>query len=191
MSSDLKKFDFNSSAIAFRRLLINFLLAGFIIFSPNASYSLDTGSEAPPIILESNNGKIFNLRRHVKNMKPGSYTAFAFFSITCIPCIKEMKDLQVIYDKSKHNGFDVYLICVDLLKNTPKDKIRSFLDKIGVKMPLLYDAHRRAGKSYGIITSNGEAKLPGLFVINIDRKIVIYSDKYSEKTIAKLQDLVK
>ena len=82
------------------------VLTYFLFLSINISlFPLSKSDKAPPILLGNDDGSTFNLRNHIKEMKPGDYTAFAFFSVTCKPCSKELSELNKFREKFGKKGF--------------------------------------------------------------------------------------
>ncbi|MDH5716965.1 MAG: peroxiredoxin family protein [Spirochaetia bacterium] len=161
-----------------------------ILLLSNNIWSIKKNDEAPSILLKMYDGKTFNLRSHMKSMKSNDFTAFAFFSVTCKPCKKELPELQKLFDEYSDKGFKVFAISLDNPADNSPEQVKEFLESINVSFPLMLDTYKKAGKAYGIVKPNGEAVLPGLFVIDSNRKIVIEHIGYSEKTIQEIKDLV-
>ncbi|MDH5719875.1 MAG: peroxiredoxin family protein [Spirochaetia bacterium] len=160
----------------------------FAISMPVAA--LKIGDKAPPIILKDAKGKTFNLRNYAKQLKKGDITVFAFFSVTCKPCKKEIPELQALYDKYSKKGFNVFLISLDNSDQYSTEKVVEFINSLNANMPILFDTYKRIGKAYGIIKPDGEAVLPGLYAIDSKRKILIKHIGYSEKTIKDLEGMI-
>jgi len=160
-----------------------------ILIGSNFSWAVKPGQKAPPVMLKQDNGQTFNLRKHMKNLDKNSITAFAFFSVTCKPCLKELPALQKL--QNKYPQFKVFIISVDSPREYPREKTHALLSKIKVSMPVLYDNFKRVGRAYGVIDKSGSAVLPALFVLNSSRKIVIAKTGYSEKTMEAVQRLLE
>jgi peroxiredoxin len=142
-------------------------------------------------MLTSDDGDTFNLRHAVSSMGKNEILIFSFFSVTCIPCKKELPALQKLYNNYKDKKFKIFLINPDNPKTVSGEDVKSYLKDLSVTLPVLYDPFRSASKNYGILNKGGEAILPALFGVNSARKIVFKEIGYKKTTIRKLIRLIK
>jgi peroxiredoxin len=70
--------------------------------------SIGTGAAAPSFYLRDNMGKFRNL----ENFK-GKKILLHFWATWCAPCIKEMKELNKLYDSMDKNAMEIIHICLD------------------------------------------------------------------------------
>ena len=71
-----------------------------------------------------------------------------FWATWCAPCHDEMPLLQQASDADRAQGLTV--LAVDY-QETNGGTIRSFLDKLGVHLPALYDAAGQIAAEYGVV----------------------------------------
>ena len=172
-----------------RRLLSIFSVLLFF-FCGLSVFALKKGDKAPSILLKDDKGKTFNLRNYMKTQKKGDITVFAFFSVTCKPCKKEIPELQALYDKYSKNGFNVFLISLDNPSTYSEKQVKEFISSLDSSLPILFDTYKRVGKAYDIVKPDGEAVLPGLYAIDSGRKVILRHIGYSEKTIKELEGMI-
>jgi len=153
----------------FRVTLISFLL----LFS-----SLST-QEAPSsfvLIQEKNREPIF-FEEYVKK-KP---LIVNFWATYCVPCKKEMPELQELAKESPN----VQLLFINIDSAKEKDKIKSFLLEANITETVLLDIYQVAAKAY-----LPSLEVPATFLIGSDGKIKYKSIGYTDKTIKTLRQRI-
>ncbi len=143
---------------------------------------LNEGDRAPAIIMRASNGDSFILSKQGK-VKP---VLISFFSDNCLPCLKEIPELQKI--KNSSDRTDVYLVA-----DTATDEKRAaeFLEKTGkqsgmkITLPVVYDSYGDMKGAFGV------KSYPVLFLVDRKGVVVLRFDGYKPENIEKLNRLLK
>jgi thioredoxin-related protein len=145
-------------------------------------FSLNEGERAPAIIMRASNGDSFIPSKQCK----AKLLIISFFSDNCLPCLKEIPELQKIQNSS-------YQAAIYLVSDVATDEKRAavFLEKTGknsgmkITIPVVYD-------SYGDLKDAFRVKgYPALFLVNKNGNIVLRFDGYRPENIEKLNNLLK
>jgi thiol-disulfide isomerase/thioredoxin len=105
--------------------------------------------------------------------EPKKLLLVSFFATYCEPCKREMPYLAALHDLYASKGLPVLLVSID--KETDKvDIAKDLAKKAGVKFPVLSDRFNIVAKRYMI------EKLPCVYLINGEGKVVVVSVGYSE-----------
>ena len=135
--------------------------------------------EAPSsfvLIQEKNREPIF-FEEYVKK-KP---LIINFWATYCIPCKKEMPELQELAKESPN----VQLIFINIDSAKERDKIKSFLSEANITETVLLDIYQVAAKAY-----LPSLEVPATFLIGSDGLIKYKTIGYTEKTIKTLRQRV-
>jgi len=84
-----------------------------------------------------------------------------FWASWCDPCIKEMPDLEKLYQKTKASG--VELVAVN--QDTREAVAREFTERLKITMPVIWDDDARIAKQFGTF------RYPETYVIDLDGNI--------------------
>jgi thiol-disulfide isomerase/thioredoxin len=101
-----------------------------------------------------------------------------FWASYCIPCKKEMPEIQEIAKESNN----VELIFINIDSSKEKTAVKSFLAETNIKETVLLDIYQVAAKSY-----LPSLEVPATFLIGSDGLIKYKTIGYSEKTIKELK----
>ncbi|MDH4183007.1 MAG: TlpA family protein disulfide reductase [Nitrospinota bacterium] len=115
------------------------------------------GKTAPNIELELLDGSKFKLEDAVGQ----KLLIINFFATWCGPCRKEMPELEKYF---KNHSDKVLLLAVD--QKEDKDKVKSFVDKMGLSFPVALDKNGAAGGLYGV------KSLPVTVVVDVSGHIM-------------------
>ena len=91
----------------------------------------------------------------------GRYVLLNFWATWCVPCVKEMPDFEKLAEKL--SGEDFALLTVNFGEKT--DRIRPFLKKIEVDVPVLLDPDMGTSKAWV------KAGLPTTYIIDANQNI--------------------
>jgi peroxiredoxin len=118
------------------------LLIFFSIFlSGMASPPLRVGGPAPGFELETVKGKVFK-SEDLKNKA----VILNFWATWCVPCTKEMPELNKAYASLKDN--DVEILAINFAET--RSKVDEFINKHHLKFPVLLDKYGDVSQDYKI-----------------------------------------
>jgi thiol-disulfide isomerase/thioredoxin len=100
---------------------------------------------------------------HLKELK-GRVVLVNFWATWCVPCRKEMPDLQALYDKYKDHGFVVFSI-----SDEEANKVKPFIAEKKISYPILLDPGRKVNDLFII------QAIPENFVYDREGKLVAQS----------------
>jgi thiol-disulfide isomerase/thioredoxin len=100
---------------------------------------------------------------HLKELK-GRVVLVNFWATWCVPCRKEMPDLQALYDKYKDHGFVVFSI-----SDEEPNKVKPFIAEKKISYPILLDTGRKVNDLFII------QAIPENFVYDREGKLVAQS----------------
>ncbi len=81
----------------------------------------------------------------------------------CVPCRKEMPDLEDIYQEFGARGLEIVAVSVD---QAGPDRVQSFIDEVGTTFPIIHD---QTGSIEELYPSIG---LPNTYLIDRDGKLI-------------------
>jgi len=165
-----------------RKSLIGFALAlilgaGLAVVLTQRSSLLEEGVEAPPFELTAIDG---SERVSLAGLK-GKVVLLDFWSTSCPPCIKEMRDLEIIHQRLAAQ--DVVVLGINTEGASPV-LLRNFAKARGVSYKVLMD-HGAVSDSYRVTS------IPSLYLIDRDGKIRWSHVGYASHEVleARLQEL--
>jgi len=147
------------------RLLPLCLLVLFAIsISQAESGLLPQGTEAKKFLNLDAKGQYVGLRDFIgpQASKSPKLVVVSFWSVTCIPCRKEMPLLEAW--AAKHAS-DVELLLINVDKKDSGDVVRKFVELNQVKGRVLFDFYQATAKAFGVCEGNS-CSLPALYVVN-------------------------
>jgi peroxiredoxin len=144
---------FNTSIIS-RLTLLVFIV---IFLSGMASPPLRVGGPAPTFELKTRKGKVFK-SSDLKN----KMVILNFWATWCVPCTKEMPELNKAYSSLKDN--DVEIIAINFAET--RSKVDEFVNKHHLKFPVLLDKYGDVSQDYRV------RNLPVTYFISRDGIIV-------------------
>lgn len=104
-----------------RRLVLLLLVLSSALSRP-ALAGVGLGDEVPSLDIRLLDGKVLNL--HAYRTRP---VVLAFWATWCPPCIKEMSDLQQLYERYRDQGLEIIAISV----NTERAQVEEFIKSRG------------------------------------------------------------
>lgn len=120
--------------------------------------------ELPGIVLKAENfqGIPINHAHAELYMYENQFILLNFWATWCSPCLKEMPDLEDLYQKLKEEG--IVILAVSMGEG--KEKIEKFLKKHPFTFPIIADPEMEISQLYGI------QNLPATFLIDRDKTIL-------------------
>ena len=154
---------------------------------------LEVGSAAPNFFLKALDGSEFYSRDYygdTRNMPKGrkerNYMVISFFATWCVPCRKEIPELEELAEK--YTDVKFYLINVA----ESKEKVSEHLIKTPIRLPILLDIYGKVSEKFNVKDSgNALAVLPTLVMINKDGTIHFYKKGYVEGDEKKIDGEIR
>ena len=109
-------------------------------YRDDTGYIAAVGWPAPPFALRNQSNELVSLESHT-----GAVTILNFWSTSCAPCQREMRDLQKLYV----DNHDLLRILAINLGDSRQD-ISAWRDKLELSYDLLHDPALRTARRYGI-----------------------------------------
>lgn len=135
----------------FYRLLLVFCLIAYnaVAYSgPRGLYVLEYPVDMPDVSLVAENNRTQPILDSSADL-----TILIFWSQTCAPCLREMKDLERFYPKAAKDNIDVMLVSPSAEWKNKKEE-RKFLTKYGAPtLPFYNDNNNKLSLSLGIGTT--------------------------------------
>ena len=128
------------------------------------------------LVLPDLDGKIFSLEEELGK----GPIVFDFWATWCKPCIKGLPKLQEIGDQYREKGVRVITINIDGPRNL--SKIRPFLQRYGLKLPVLLDETNEVMKQFQLIA------VPSTLIISAAGELVFKHQGYRPGDEKKLRE---
>lgn len=128
------------------------------VASTSVTVGLDTDNQAPnfdAITLDGNAIALDELR--------GSVVLINFWGTWCGPCIREMPDLQAVYEAYEDKGFTILALATG---GDTADDVTEFRDDFELTFPLIVDENDVINDQYGIVNR------PSTFILDQNGVIV-------------------
>ena len=106
-------------------------------------------------------GELLNIGQIELDHYRGKFIILNFWASWCIPCIKEMPDLEKIYQKYADQG----LVVLAVGMGETQKRSSQFIKKYHLTFPILLDPQGTISKTYGV------QALPATFFIGKDQTI--------------------
>lgn len=107
----------------------------------------------------------------------GQVLLLAFWATWCKPCVKELPILQDIYERYRGDRRVAVLAVHCSLETQSISEVRAFVKRLGLSLPVLYDADRSMRRSFG---SGG---IPRTFLIDGQGRLVAVIDDQPRETL--------
>jgi len=168
-------------SIYFKFAKIKLLIFGIIICSSvyvSAGQRLKTGDDFPKFFLKDIKGNNFFLNDYIgdKASRKVKCILFSFYASYCKPCLKEVPEVEKLYEKYKSNGFEIYLIN----EGENAELAGKFVKEIGSDLPVLLDRY--------LLLNNliGNPGVPHIVLIDNKGKVRFISSGFGEEKSAEL-----
>jgi thiol-disulfide isomerase/thioredoxin len=180
------------SLAAFAAVLLFFVITGH-----NMSAGAQT-KKAPGIALEDIKGNFTML----SSLLAANNVVISFWSYDCVPCRKEMPELQKMADSEifKQKKVKVVFVYVEATtektkegtsERPSKEKALEVIQQLNIKETCLMDIFGMAFENYRKAYNINKATLPLLFLVNKDKNIVYSAIGYNDNNLKNLKKAVK
>lgn len=129
------------------------------------------GEPAPDFALCDDDGTFV---KRLSDMR-GSVVWLNFWATWCVPCKRELPDIQALYDEKREDGLEVLIVNYE----ERREKAIPFLDALGIEMPVVID---RGGRVYDRYRLTG---LPDSFFIGADGNLAAIYYGFLNEEIAR------
>jgi peroxiredoxin len=107
---------------------------------------------------------------HLQDLLKKGPVMLDFWTTWCGPCMKELPELQKIWEKYRDQGFTLLTVASDDQRTAAK--IKPLALSHGFKFPVLTDTNRKIGNLYNV------RNYPTTFLINRDGSVVFQAQGY-------------
>jgi peroxiredoxin len=105
----------------------------------------EKGSSAPDFALKNLDGK----KVEIEKLLQDGPVLISFWATWCKPCIKELNELQKVYNKYKERGFEILAINVDGPRSI--SKVKSMVKGLKWDFPVLWDESKDIYRKYHVL----------------------------------------
>ena len=136
--------------------------------------SLRVGDRPPPLVARTIDGELFSAREFAGE----KVLVINFFATLCIPCVKELPDLQRFYATYQDSGVTMCLVAVG------RDRLgalRAFRKEHGLTMPIVRDRYGKIAERFKL-DMGGRDTVPLTFILDT-QGVVRYIQKEYKKGI--------
>ncbi|HSQ41183.1 MAG TPA: TlpA disulfide reductase family protein [Fibrobacteraceae bacterium] len=145
------------------------LFLNFVPFLSAEASLLPVGSEAKRFLNLDLQNKHVGLHDYVGTgaINKGKVVVLSFWSLSCVPCRKEMPLVQAWAQKNQ-NKVELFFINIDQKANL--DKVRELVVQNKYTAKVLLDFYQTTAKAYGVCDGNN-CSVPALYVVDADGMI--------------------
>ncbi len=117
--------------------------AGGVVLLPSAGrpLALFAGNDAPDFTLHGLTGSDLSLSNY-----RGQVVLVNFWATWCVPCRREMPDMQRVYMERKDRGFAIVAVNIQ----EAREPINAFVSQYGLTFPIALDTKGEVTQRYGI-----------------------------------------
>lgn len=162
-----------------------FLLALMVfamVSSASANDSTTTSkSSLPSVMVKTMDGTSVNIQDYAKQ---GQITIISFWATWCGPCIKELDNINEIYeDWQTKYGLELVAVTIDDARNTPK--VQPFVNSRGWPYTILSDENKDLARAMNVNNP------PQTVLIDQNGNIVYVHNGYTEGSELELEEEIK
>lgn len=84
----------------------------------------------------------------LKGLRGRSVVHLVFWATWCMPCVEEVPQLRVMYDRYRAKGFEILGVVVAM--NQTQEGVRTFVEKNGMAYPVLWDGDLKLMNRYRV-----------------------------------------
>ena len=154
--------------------------AAFFVFRYGNPGIINIGEPAPDVVLKYESGQTINLSDY-----KGKVVFLNFWATWCLPCVKEMPEMQTMNATFKDRKFQMLAVSVDL----SWDKVNSFYKQHNLELPTFLDPGHQVTNTFKVY------KFPETFIIDANGFVVkhrIGEDRWaSAQNIAYVDSLIR
>ncbi len=162
-------------------LFVTLFVAGYIVKDRRGERKIITnGDRAPEFRLPAPNGQYVSL----SDLR-GKVVMVHFWATWCPPCVEELPTLAALYEKLMGRDFELLAVSVD---EGGAQAVTSFLQRNGLKVPVLLDPDRATAGRYGTF------KFPETYIVDregiVRYKVIGPRDWHDPAALQLLQNMI-
>lgn len=138
---------------------------------------IKTGDVAPNINLRDLNNRLI-IGRDILKKKP---VLVNFFFTACVPCKKEIPELEALNDKYRDN-IRMFHVATD---KEGYDAVKPYVDMMNIRIDVLLDKYSDVVKEFNV------TRYPTVYIINREGKVIYYQSGYSSDNVSKIENVIK
>lgn len=161
-------------------LTIAFLMFSMAAFAGNSD-TLKEKKTLSSVELKNMDGETVDIVDYANN---GKITIISFWATWCKPCIKELKNIDALYEDWQ-DQYDVELVAVSVDDARNSNKVRSFVNGLGWYYDVLLDPNGELQRSLNVTNP------PVTILLNQKGEIVYIHTGYLEGDEYKLEEAIK
>ncbi len=116
-----------------------------------------------------------------KARKKSKFLVVDFFSVFCEPCKKAIPELDRLYKKYREKGLEVVVVALPAMEDREAEAVKLVNYFKKYSLPVVFDKYKLTGKSYGVVSGDGNAELPYLFVFDKEGKKIVEEKENENK----------
>ena len=157
---------------------LTFLLFLFLLLIIQLSlFSLEEGDIAAKFVNPNVEGK-YTLSKKVLGT---NWVLLDFFATDCKGCIKELPEIEELYETYKNAGFTVLVFALD---EEGAEVVKPYFEKKPTPLTILLDRFKMTAQKYGV------DEIPAIFLINPEKEIVLKRVTYKENNIPDVKSIL-
>lgn len=172
-----------------RALVVCLIMFAGTAFAQNGDTVLTAGMDAPKFFLKDmNNTEFYSSdyygppRKSLNAPKDRFNIVISFFATWCVPCRKEIPELERL--QKKYPGIKFYLVDV----GEDKEVVEKHLKTTPISLPILIDKYGKTAEKFKVQKpGTNMAVLPTLVLINKEGKVHYYKKGYVDGDELKIE----
>lgn len=162
-------------------LLATLLISSFGIASANDSTASKSLGTLPSVMVKNLDGSSINIQEFAKT---GKITIISFWATWCGPCIKELQNINDVYDEWQEKyGLELVAVSIDDARNVPK--VQPMVNSFGWPYTVLTDENRDLARAMNVNNP------PQTILIDQNGNIVYVHNGYTEGAELELEEEIK
>ncbi len=179
-----------------KKFLLFSVMVSLCLLIPCAYAKEKEPLKAPGIALEDSKGQFTML----SSILSQSNVVISFWSYDCVPCRKEMPELQKLGGSELFKSKNVKIVYVYVEATTeksqdsgkpPKEKALEVLQNLQIKEMCLMDVYGVAFNKYREVSNIKAATMPLMYVVNKNKEIIFTAVGYNEQNLKNLETAIK
>jgi peroxiredoxin len=161
-------------------LALTFIICSVFAFAGNSD-TLTDKKTLSSVEVKNMDGETVDIMEYANN---GKITIISFWATWCKPCIKELKNIDALYEDWQ-DEYDLELVAVSVDDARNSNKVRSYVNGLGWIYDVLLDPNGELQRSLNVTNP------PVTILLNQKGEIVYIHTGYLEGDEYKLEEAIK